>query len=159
MLTFKQFKQLRGEVVFNSLYIKDYDNSFGIDPIRVWDFFGSYLADKMNIFLENNPSSTPEARDDYFNSIIDKNDVEDMYAYYLSLDVDYLSLPTATLDGETIKMIARWGKNGRKYVWIMPTQKTLDKLVEKYGIDQIASGQFKNENGEWISCNCLWLED
>ena len=64
----------------------------------------------------------------------------------------------AMLDNSPIEMIARWGKNGRKYVWINPTQKQLDDLIEKYGCEQIASGQIKQSNGDYKKCLCVWLE-
>lgn len=50
----------------------------------------------------------------------------------------------AYIDGIEIKWIARWGKNGKKYVWENPTQKKLDQLIEKYGVDQIVS------DGVWL---------
>ena len=42
-----------------------------------------------------------------------------------------------TLDGIEIKTIARWGRNGKYYHWDSPSQKKLDELVKKYGIEQI----------------------
>lgn len=50
----------------------------------------------------------------------------------------------ATLDGIEIKWVARYGRNGRKYVWENPTQKKLDDLIDTYGIDQVA------EEGVWL---------
>ena len=50
----------------------------------------------------------------------------------------------ATKFGMKVEWVARWGKNGRFYEWKNPTQKQLDDLIEKYGIDQIA------ENGIWL---------
>ena len=52
---------------------------------------------------------------------------------------------TAIIEGTEIKAIARWAKNGRKYVWNNPTQKQADALIKKYHFEQIC--------GE-----CLWLE-
>lgn len=46
---------------------------------------------------------------------------------------------------ESIKVVARWGRNGRKYVWQHPSYAKIEELAERYGIDQI--------------CNdCLWLQ-
>lgn len=50
----------------------------------------------------------------------------------------------AYIDGIEIKWVARFGKNGKKYVWENPTQKKLDQLIEKYGVDQIVS------DGVWL---------
>ena len=90
MLSFNQFKKLRGEIVLNSLFINDYQNSLGIDPKRVCDFFEGYLEDKMIIFEEENPHATPEQKDKHFVKVLDKNDIEDMYNYYLSIEGDCL---------------------------------------------------------------------
>ena len=45
---------------------------------------------------------------------------------------------------ENIKVVIRWGKNGRKYIWEKPTQEKLNKLIKRYDVDQICDG-------------CLWL--
>jgi hypothetical protein len=45
---------------------------------------------------------------------------------------------------KNIKVVVRWGKNGRKYVWEKPTQKKIVELIKKYDIEQICDG-------------CLWL--
>ena len=41
----RQLWKLRQEVIVNSVFISDYDNSFGIDPDEVCDFFASWLED------------------------------------------------------------------------------------------------------------------
>lgn len=43
------------------------------------------------------------------------------------------------VDGIEIKRIARWDKNGHYYHWDSFTQKKLDELVNKYGVDQITN--------------------
>ena len=45
---------------------------------------------------------------------------------------------------KNIKVMVRWGKNGRKYVYANPTPNTLSKYIKRYGIEQICDG-------------CLWL--
>ena len=45
---------------------------------------------------------------------------------------------------KNIKVVVRWGKNGRKYVWESPTHKKIVELIKRYGIEQICDG-------------CLWL--
>ena len=42
-LTNEQLIKLRTEIVLNSPFIRHYENSFGIDPHNVYDFFDSYL--------------------------------------------------------------------------------------------------------------------
>lgn len=41
--TVEDLKQLRQEIVLDSIYIGDYKNSFGISPYYVYLFFDSYL--------------------------------------------------------------------------------------------------------------------
>ena len=45
---------------------------------------------------------------------------------------------------KNIKVVARWGKNGRKYIWQNPTKKKIVELIKKYDYDQICG-------------DCLWL--
>ena len=44
MVTFDEVRQLRREIVLNSLYISDYENSLGYDPHDVCDFFDGYVG-------------------------------------------------------------------------------------------------------------------
>lgn len=63
----------------------------------------------------------------------------------------------AYCDDLPIEMIARWGRNGIKYVWLYPSQKKLDNLIKRYGVDQISTGSI-NEEGKWRKVNLVWLE-
>ena len=47
-------------------------------------------------------------------------------------------------DLKNIKVVIRWGKNGRKYVWENPTQKKIIELINKYKVGVICD-------------NCMWL--
>ena len=51
-----------------------------------------------------------------------------------------MSRRKAVIQGQEIKTILRWGKNGRKYVWKNPTQEVVNKLIKRYGFDQICDG-------------------
>lgn len=64
---------------------------------------------------------------------------------------------TALCEGLPIEMIARYGKNGIKYVWLYPSQDKLDNLIYRYGVEQICDGVI-NKNGKWCEVNCVWLE-
>ena len=78
MLTKKQLKQLRKEIVLNSLYIKDYSNSLYIDPKTCCNFFDSYIEELYYIAEEDGFNS------DDISDIIDKYDnIENLYNYYL----------------------------------------------------------------------------
>lgn len=43
MLTRNELKQLRNEITLNSIFLKDYKNSFDIDIKKVYCFFDSYM--------------------------------------------------------------------------------------------------------------------
>ena len=42
--TKEDLQSLRNEIVLNSLYVSDYNNSFGISANSVCDFFDSYMS-------------------------------------------------------------------------------------------------------------------
>lgn len=67
------------------------------------------------------------------------------------------SKEVAQHEGVPIKMIARYAKNGRKYVWLNPSQQKLDELIHKYGVDQLANGVMWNGDKREV-VECLWLE-
>ena len=52
-------------------------------------------------------------------------------------------------DGTPIIVASRWGKNGRLYQWDITTQKQLDNLIKKYGIEQIDARHYSI----WL---CQW---
>lgn len=51
----------------------------------------------------------------------------------------------AYFEGVEIKWVARWGKNGQKYVWENPTQDKLNQLIKKWGVEQVA------HDGIWLN--------
>ena len=61
-------------------------------------------------------------------------------------------------DGTPILMVARWGNNGQKYVWLYPSQEKLDELISKHGIEQVCDGVIRNDDGTRTIVDCLWLE-
>ena len=42
-LTKEQLSKLRSEIVLNSLFVSDYENSFGFSPSSLCDFFDGYM--------------------------------------------------------------------------------------------------------------------
>lgn len=85
MLTKTQLKQLRNEIVLNSLFLKDYENSFYIYGKTCCDFFDSYVNYLYELATENNDNKL-----DIMN-IIDKYDnIENLYNYYLMFACDPL---------------------------------------------------------------------
>lgn len=43
MNTFETIKRLRKEIILNSLFVGDYENTFGFDAHKVCDFFDGYV--------------------------------------------------------------------------------------------------------------------
>ena len=75
-LTKEQLWKLRQEIVLGSLYTHDYDNSFGIDPSAVSNFFDGFIEDaQMDDYGRPNNRKTEE----YDNA-------EDLYNYYRSCE-------------------------------------------------------------------------
>ena len=80
MMTYKQFKQLRNEIVLNSLFLKDYSNSFYIKNKTVCAFFDSAIESINDDYKESH------------NKDIDISDIttEMLYNYYKTLEYDPL---------------------------------------------------------------------
>ena len=75
-LTKEQLWKLRKEIVLGSLYTHDYDNSFGIDPSAVCNFFDSFIEDsQVDDYGRPNNRKTEE----YDNA-------EDLYNFYCSCE-------------------------------------------------------------------------
>ena len=80
-LTTEQLLQLRKEIVLNSLYISDYENSFGIDPHIVCDFFEGYVMNMEDLwkyeFAENRYNYEQnyfDNEDNYWNYFVENED-------------------------------------------------------------------------------------
>jgi len=82
MLTKNQLKQLRKEICLNSLFLKDYNNSFYIKEKTVCDFMDSYIEYLHEL-----------ASDDNYNGddVIDRYDnIDNLYNYYCLFEDDPL---------------------------------------------------------------------
>ena len=75
-LTKEQLCKLRQEIVLGSLYTHDYDNSFGIDPSAVCNFFDSFIED-----AQVDDYGRPNNRE-----IKEYDNAEDLYNYYRSCE-------------------------------------------------------------------------
>lgn len=92
-LSVLDFKQLRHEITLNSLFVKDYQNTLGIDPQKVCNFCEGWLEYEMQLYKEQHPKATPQERDRYFYWLLDCVNVERlMFRYYKSLDFDPLEI-------------------------------------------------------------------
>lgn len=52
--TKEDLQSLRNEIVLNSLFVSDYENSFGISAKSVCDFFDSYMEFLSELAFEDN---------------------------------------------------------------------------------------------------------
>ena len=75
-LTKEQLWKLRQEIVLGSLYTHDYDNSFGIDPSSVRNFFDSFIEDSQ---VDDFGKPIDREVEEYDNA-------EDLYDYYCSCE-------------------------------------------------------------------------
>lgn len=95
-MTKQELQKLRNEIVLNSLYTSDYNNSFNIDPRQVQDFFDSYLEDCETIPNENGELLCDLvgtiSDNDYWNELFKiANNIDNLYNFYYSYDIDPLS--------------------------------------------------------------------
>ena len=79
-LTSAELSQLRKEIVLNSVFICDYDNSFGFNPWDIGSFFDGYVS-----YLEE------LAEEDGFEGVglcfLEKYDTEEnLYSWFLCYD-------------------------------------------------------------------------
>ena len=81
-LTKENLWKLRKEIVLNSSYLSDYENSFGIDKEDLFYFFEGYLEDLEYLMEENIENYFDEMFFDY----LGEYDTEDnLYNYYLDI--------------------------------------------------------------------------
>ena len=73
----QDLEQLRKEIVLNSLYISDYNNSFNIDPHSVCDFFDGFISYMEELASEINPNIT---YDEMFETL---DNTETLFEWYL----------------------------------------------------------------------------
>lgn len=85
MLTKNQLKQLRKEIVLNSLFLNDYNNSLFIKNKTVCAFMDSYIEYLYEIAHENNFKS-----DNIIDVLNEYDNIENLYNYYLCYDDDPL---------------------------------------------------------------------
>ena len=88
LLTKDELQKLRNEIVIGSIYLSDYDNSFGIENKYVMDLFDGYVEDTWEKILEY--------RNDYFADKSELSDeelfkseienIDSMYDYYISVE-------------------------------------------------------------------------
>ena len=73
--------KLRGEIVLNSLYITDYENSFGFSANSVAEFFDGYVS-----FLNELAEEDDFHTDDDFEFFDKYDNTENLYSWYCCFD-------------------------------------------------------------------------
>ncbi len=80
-LTKEQLWELRKEITLNSLFIRDYENSFDIDPQECCTFFDGYVE---SLYMYSNDKNA-----DFF-EIADKYDnIENLYGFWCEVYAGY----------------------------------------------------------------------
>ena len=83
----EDLQQLRKEIVLNSLFVSDYNNSFGISAKSVCDFFDSYMEFLSELAFEDNfkigdPSKGMHTYDEFFDKYDTIDNLENWYGCY-----------------------------------------------------------------------------
>lgn len=80
-MTKQELKQLRNEIILNSLYTSDYENSFDINPRQVQDFFDGWLE---YCYLENEDYLSEFDDNQYFDELFKiANNIDNLVDYYI----------------------------------------------------------------------------
>ena len=93
--TKEDLQSLRNEIVLNSLFVSDYNNSFGISAKSVCDFFDSYMEFLSELAFEDNfkignPSKGMHTYDEFFDKYDTIDNLENWYGCYEDFSwVDY----------------------------------------------------------------------
>jgi hypothetical protein len=93
--TKEDLQSLRNEIVLNSLFVSDYNNSFGISANSVCDFFDSYMEFLSELAFEDNfkigdPSKGMHTYSEFFEKYDTIENLLEWYGCYESFDwVEY----------------------------------------------------------------------
>jgi len=90
----EDLQQLRNEIVLNSLYVSDYNNSFGISANSVCDFFDSFMSFIDDLAKEDNyiygdnygDHKYPHTIWDFFEKYDTIDNLENWYGCYEGFD-------------------------------------------------------------------------
>lgn len=79
-MTKQELQKLRNEITLNSLYTRDYENSFNIDTRQVQDFFDGWLE---YCYLENEEYLSTLGHTQYYDELFKiANNIDLLYDYY-----------------------------------------------------------------------------
>ena len=83
-MTIEQLAKLRREIVFGSIFINDYENSFDIDPQICCTFFDGFCDFIEELMIEDGYTD-----DDYWEIIDDYDTIENLYEWYLCCEYPF----------------------------------------------------------------------
>ena len=83
-----KLKKLRSEIVLNSLYTNDYENSYGIDARVVQDFFDCYMEYLNELLEEKEDVDKLVENGKYYNKIFELDNIENLENFYWSCEID-----------------------------------------------------------------------
>lgn len=84
----KELTKLRKEIVLNSLFTDDYENSFGIDKRLVQTFFDGYM-EELNYLLEEKLGKENVENlgfGKYYDELFKLDTIDNLYNYYCSCE-------------------------------------------------------------------------
>lgn len=87
MLSEKELVKLKSEIIPFSLYLSDYENSLGIHPQAVCDFFDSYGKELSYLMEEDGHTDK-----DFFDKLKEYNTDENLWNYYYMYEDDPLPI-------------------------------------------------------------------
>ena len=84
----KELWELRQEIVLNSLFTSDYQNSFGINEEVVQNFFDSYMKELGYLLEEKVGKEEIKKMSDnkYYDELFKLDNKENLYNYYCSCE-------------------------------------------------------------------------
>lgn len=88
MLSKKQLEKLRKEIVLNSLYLSDYENSFDIPKEDVCIFFDGFVEELHYIMVDElGEEKVKELNsDEYYKELFKLDTIDNLCNYYYSIE-------------------------------------------------------------------------
>ena len=116
-LTKDQLWELREEIVLGSLYINDYENSFGIDPRGVCNFFDSFIEDAQ----QDDEGNFNDRKTEEFDN------ADELYDYYMSCENPFGDLT----ESEKLNETGEWDDNDEEMAaWKEELEKVAKEIAE-----------------------------
>lgn len=86
-LSLRQVRELRKQIVLNSLYLSDYENSYGIDPHEVQDYFDGFVDYLCEIAKTKSPKHVSSMKILLKAFDLEKRDPSLLKDYYQTVDL------------------------------------------------------------------------